>query len=411
MHFITNEPEFDQKSEEEQNSYMMKQETNWEQSPLPAVEQQQQQQQQQKRQRRVHFDDKIHCFYYDITCEDHSEIKYNRFIKELWRKHNEVSKQIEQFSLLQHNHVPPKQQIMKLISIYEKLQHQEKRVINCLSGTPEPLAYSTHVRKEEMRLQEEEDEKSQGNTPNIIQGTEKYKDKLKDENGEQPVIIKAMTTAQKTVLAATEKSSMPHIMTELEIIRKDIDTTVSTAIQNQHCLATQLTNDNAKTKELLKLTSSKRINEERKWQKIIQRVGNQRAEEMKSYIKEIDEEAQLWWKEREQKLSLAENLMITVNKEQSASCRIQMVTQRPELSREIVLVEAAKILSFIKVKQPQKNRDFDQWLNEQHWTLTLKMNTAQADSVMQEVYNKLATENNYSMKTVSTNTSDMYNTV
>lgn len=110
---------------------------------------------------------------------------------------------------------------------------------------------------------------------------------------------------------------------------------------------------------------------------------------MKTFIEEVDTEAKGWWKKRQQKLSLAENLMATVNKEQSASCRIQMVTERPELSREIVLVEAAKILSFITVKQPQKRMSFDQWMDEQYYALTTKMTTAQADSVMEEVYSKL----------------------
>ena len=365
----------------------MKNETSWqmEELSLPAMEQQ------LERQRRVKFDNKIKYYHYDVTFEDHSEVKYNRFIKELWRKHNEVSKQIEYISRQQHSQVPPKQQLITLNSILEKLLQQEKRIIDCLSDTPGSLMH-TQVIEEEIRLQEEEGDTHRNTLSTNLHDIEQYEDEQNDESNEQIMIKRSMTAAQKAVLTATEKSSTPHIMTQLEIVRKDIDSIISTAIENQHFLATQLTNDSAKTKELLKLTSSKRINEERKWHKITERVGSHRANEMKNYIKAVDEEARVWWKERQEKLSLAENLMVTVNKEQSVNCRKQMVKQRPELAREIVLVEAARILSFIKVKQPQNTRDFSQWLDEQYSVLATKMSTAQADSVMQEVYSKLPIE-------------------
>lgn len=344
--------------------------------------------QQQERERRVKFDNKIKYYHYEVTYEDHSEVKYNRFIKELWRKHNEVSKQIEYFSRQQRTQVPPKQQLITLNSILEKLQQQEKRIVDCLSDTPEPLTH-THVVEEEVREEEEEEDTHRNTLSTSLQAIELYEDKQNDESNEQMMNRKSVTAAQKAILTATEKSSTPHIMTQLEIVRNDIDSIISTAIQNQHFLATQLTNDCAKTKELLKLTSSKRINEERKWHKITERVGRHRANEMKNYIKEVDEEARVWLKERQEKLSLAENLMVTVNKEQSVSCRKQMVKQRPELAREIVLVEAARILSFIKVKRPQNSGDFSQWMDEQYCVLTTKMSATQADSVMQEVYSKL----------------------
>lgn len=344
---------------------------------------------QQKRQKSVRFHESVQYFYYEKTFEDYREIKYNRFIKQLWRKHNEVSKQIEQFSLLLHNQVPPKQQIVTLISIFEKLQNQEKRVIDCLSeATPWSPAQDHMIKEEEIRVQEEQDN-SQEDTLNTIQDTSEQQKEHNDDNGEQPLITKHLTIAQQTVLAGTEKFSTPHIMTELEIIRKEIDSAISNAVQNRHFIAAQLTNDSAKTKELLKLTSSKRINEERKWNKVIERVGNQKAEEMKGYIKKIDEETQVWWKERQQKLNQAESLMVIVDKEQSASCRIEMVAQRPELSREIVLVEAAKLLSFITVKRPQNNANFNQWLEEQYCKLTSKLTATQANSVMREIYDKL----------------------
>ena len=349
--------------------------------------------QQQKRERRVTFDKEIKCYYYEVAYEYNSEIKYNRFIKELWRKHNEVTKQIEQFSQLQHSRVPAKQQMVILISILERLQQQEKRINDCLSDTTESLIHThTHVFRKEIRLQEEEEDTRRNIPSTNLQKVEVHEGERDDAGSEQPMITKSMTASQKAVLEATEKSTTPHIMTQLEIVRQEIDSIISMAIQNQHFLATQLTNDTTKTKELLKLTSSKRINEERKWHNITERVGRKRVKEMKNYIEEIDEEAKVWWKERQEKLSLAETLMVTVNKEQSASCRIQMVRQRPELAREIVLVEAARILSFIKVKQPQNTRDFGQWMDEQYCMLTTKMSTAQADSVMQEVYSRLSTK-------------------
>jgi len=381
VHFTDN---IGQKNEKKQNLCEMKEETYWKQKKSNLCTKKQE----QARQKRVKFDDRVQYFCYEMMSEDYSEVRYNRLIKDLWRKHNEVGIQIEHFSLLQDNQEPPKKQMLKLTSILERLQHMEKRTINFLSETPnntpeaEPLVYTYKI-----KLQEE------SNDPQAeeLQSNEHNKDEQNTNGKQQPVTITGMTIAQKTVFAATEKSSTPYIMTELEIVRKEIDDIISEAIQNQHFLATQLTNDNAKTKELLKLTRSKRMNEEKKWYEAAQRVGYQRADEMKSCIKEIDEEAQTWWKERQQKLNLAESLMVTVSKEQSASCRIQMVAQRPELSREIVLVEAAKILSFIKVMQPQNlnNTHLDQWLEEQYYSLTTKMTIVQADLVMQEVYNKL----------------------
>ena len=375
VHFI----KFDQNSEEKQTLSKKKPEGL---SPLTEG-------QQENKQKRVRFDERIQYFYYEETVEDYREVKYNRFVKDLWRKHNEVTKQIEQFSLLQDNQVPPKQQILVLVSIFEKLQHQEKRIINYLSKAPKPLVDT----KENITVNEENgDPQENMSTIQSIEQLPQNEDEQTINNDKQVKIPYPMTAAQKIILAGTEKSSTPHLMTKLEIVRKEIDNIINEAIENRHFLATQLTNDSTKSKELVKLTSSKRINKERKWDKIIQRVGNQRAEEMKSCMKEIDEEARIWWKERQEKLSLAENLMITVNKERSERYRIQMVTQKPELSREIVIVEAAKILSFIKVKQPQNTTNLDQWLNEQYCRLTVKMSTALAKSVIQEVYNKLPTE-------------------
>lgn len=385
VHFIDNKQKIHQKTEKKQNLCEMKQETQKKSSLCTKK-------QKQEKQKRVKFDDRIQYFYYEMMSEDYRGIKYNRFIKDIQRNYNELGKHIEQFSLLQSNQAPPKQQMLMLTFVFEKLQHMEKRIINCLSetpdNTPEPLVYSHKIKLQEKNkdLPAEQLKSTQSNKQN--------KDEQNGDGKQQAVTTTAMTTAQKTVLAVTEKSSTLHITTKLEIVRKEIDSIISEAIQNQHFLATQLTNDNAKTKELLKLTRNRRINEERKWHEVVQRVGNQRAEEIKRYIKKIDGEAQTWWKERQQRLNLAENLMATVSKEQSASCRIQMVTQRPELSREIILVEAAKILSFIKVMQPQNNTSLDQWLEEQYHSLTAKITTAQADLVMQEVYSKLPIKNN-----------------
>ena len=372
IHFIKNKPKFDQNSEE-----------------IHALSEKKQlstKGQQEKKQKVVRFDERIQYFYYEETDKDHREVLYNRFIKDQWRKHNEVTKQIEQFSLLQDNRVAPKQQILVLVSIFEKLQHQEKRIINYLSKIPKPLADI----KEKITIQKGDSEDT--STIQSIEHLPHDKDEQIDDNDKLVEDAYPMTAAQKIVLAGTDKSSTPHIMTELEIVRKEIDKIINEAVENRHSLAAQLTNDNTKSKELVKLTSSKRINNERKWNKIIERVGDRRAENMKSYIKEINEEAQIWWKERQEKLSLAEDLMITVNKERSARRRIEMVAQKPELSREIVIVEAAKILSFIEVKRPQNTTNLEQWLNEQYCTLTSKLSTALAKSVMQEVYNKLPTE-------------------
>ena len=372
IHFIKNKPKFDQNSEE-----------------IHALSEKKQlstKGQQEKKQKVVRFDERIQYFYYEETDKDHREVLYNRFIKDQWRKHNEVTKQIEQFSLLQDNRVAPKKQVLVLVSIFEKLQHQEKRIINYLSKIPKPLADI----KEKITIQKGDSEDT--STIQSIEHLPHDKDEQIDDNDKLVEDAYPMTAAQKIVLAGTDKSSTPHIMTELEIVRKEIDKIINEAVENQHSLAAQLTNDNTKSKELVKLTSSKRINNERKWNKIIERVGDRRAENMKSYIKEINEEAQIWWKERQEKLSLAEDLMITVNKERSARRRIEMVAQRPELSREIVIVEAAKILSFIEVKRPQNTTNLDQWLNEQYCMLTSKLSTALAKSVMQEVYNKLPTE-------------------
>lgn len=372
-------PKIGEQSEEKHNSCGMKQEQV--ELSLPTIAKSQ-----NRQKKRVRFNKKVQYYCYTVTCEDHN---YDRLIKELWNKHSEITKQIEKFSLMQQNQEPPKRQINILRLILEKLQSQEEHVINCLSGTQGSLVH-THEVKEEIGLRNEdssqEDILEKNPQEDILENTQEIE---QDKSGEEPVITKAMNVAQKMVLAATDKSSTPYIMTELEIIRNEIDDIISTSIQDQYVLANQLTKDNEKTKELLKLTSSKRISEERKWHTITQRVGKQRAEKMKTDIEEIDMEAKGWWKKRQKKLSLAENLMATVNKEQSASCRIQMVTERPELSREIVLVEAAKILSFITVKQPQKRMSFDQWMDEQYYVLTTKMTTAQADSVMEEVYSKL----------------------
>ena len=382
MHFSNNKTENLESSEEKQNFLEVRQR-----SSLSAKDQQ------RKGYKKVTFNEKIQYFYYKETYEDYREAKYNRFIKDLWRKQNEVSKQIEQFTELQDNQAPPKRQIFLLVSIYERLQQQAKRFIDYLSNTPaESPEINTGGRQISVIQEEEEEEEDAEENISNVETTEQL-DEQTDENNKQLVIRNPMTNAQKIILASTEKSSMPYIMTELELVRKEINSVISKAKENRHYLASQLTNDNAKTNELLKLTSSKRIYEERKWDEITKRVGNQRAEKMKSYVTEMDEKAQKWWKERQEKLSLAENLMLTVNKEQLASCRIQMVTQRPELSREIVIVEAAKILAFIKVKNPQKTMNLDQWLNEQYCALTAKMSAAQANSVMQEVYNKLPTVN------------------
>ena len=389
MYFINDKTELDQNlkfiksSEEKQNFIEVRQASS------PSAKDQQ-----KKEQKKVTFNEKIQYFYYEETYEDYREAKYNRFIKDLWRKQNEVSKQIEQFTVLQENQVPPKQQTLLLVSIHERLQQQAKRYIDYLSNTLESPVINTGDRKISVIQENEEEEDPEENT-NTAETTAQllHKDKLTNENNKQLVIRNPMTSAQKIILANTEKSSMPYIMTELEMVRKEIDIIIRKAKENRHDLASQLTNDKAKTNELVKLTSSKRINEERKWDDITKRVGNQRAEKMKSNVTEMDEEAQKWWKERQEKLSLAENLMLTVNKERSASCRIQMVMQRPELSREIVIVEAAKILAFIKVKSPQKTTNLDQWLNEQYYVLTAKMSVAQANSVIQEVYDKLPTDN------------------
>ena len=381
MHFIKNKPKFDENSEEKSSSKKKRsstQEKKWSST----------QDQQEKKQKEVRFDERIQYYYYEETDEDHREILYNRFIKDLWRKHNEVTKQLEQFSLLQENQVAPRQQMLVLVSILEKLQHQEKRIINCLSETPEPLEDT----EEEITIQKEDNDFENTSTIQRIERLPHNKDEQTDDNDKPVEIIYSMTAAQKIILASTEKSSTPHLMTELEIVRKEIGNIINEAVENRYSLAVQLTNDNTKSKELVKLTSSKRINNERKWDKIIERVGGQRAENMKNYIKEIDEESQIWWKERQEKISQAEDLMITVNKERSARRRVEMVTQRPELSREIVIVEAAKILSFIEVKRPQNATNLDQWLNEQNYMLTSKLGTALAKSVMQEVYDKLPTE-------------------
>lgn len=373
MHFIKNKPKFDQNSEEKY--------------ALSKKKRLSTKGQEEKKQKEVRFDERIQYFYYEQTDEDYREVLYNRFIKDLWRKHNEVTKQIEQFSLLQDNQVLPKQQMVVLVSIFEKLQHQQKRIINYLSKTPpKPLADT----QEEITIQKGDPENT--STVQSVEHLPHNKDEQTDDNDKPVEIAYPMTDVQKIVLAGTEKSSTPHLMTELEIVRKEIDNIINEAVKNRHSLAAQLTNDSTKSKELVKLTSSKRINNERKWNKIIERVGDQRAENMKSYIEEIDKEAQIWWKERQEKISLAEDLMITVNKEQSARCRIEMVTQRPELSREIVIVEAAKILSFIEVKRPQNTTNLDQWLNEQYCTLTSKLSTGLAESVIQEVYDRLPTE-------------------
>lgn len=384
---VKNKPNSDQKNEENQKLCKLKQGVGglWQDISLAIKDQH------IKGGKRVKFDEEPQYCEYEVTGEYYRETMYNKFIKELWRKHNEAGKLLEHFSHLQQSQVPPKQQMVVLVTIFEKLRHQEKRIIDCLSESSIELSAEAHVTTENTRLQEEDDdddENLQERPLNTVQTSQNNNGKNVD-NSDFPVTIKAMTVAQEMILAATEKSSTPHITTELEIVRKEIDSIINEAIKNQHSLAAQLTSDTARSKELITLTRSKRITEERKWDKVIQRVGNQKAEEMKSYIKKIEEEAQSWQKKRQQKLNLAEKLMTTVNKERSTNCRIQMVTQNPELSQEIVLIEAARILSFIEVKHPQNNPHLDQWLDEQYGILTAKMTTKQANSVMQEVYNRL----------------------
>ena len=82
--------------------------------------------------------------------------------------------------------------------------------------------------------------------------------------------------------------------------------------------------------------------------------------------------------------------MAAVDKEKSVKKRTQMVGQRPYLLQEVIIVEAAKIVSGINRMLP--HCDVEQILDEQYHYLTTKMTQQQASTVIHEVIRTLRKE-------------------
>jgi len=74
-----------------------------------------------------------------------------------------------------------------------------------------------------------------------------------------------------------------------------------------------------------------------------EKVGKNKADELRARVDEIDSSASRWRKERQKRLDLATKLMAAVDKEKLVKVQTQMVGQRSDLSQEVIIVEAAKV--------------------------------------------------------------------
>ena len=339
-------------------------------------------------QKRVRFASQVQ--YHEITSDYEKQTKQKYFAGSQWKQYHEVSRDIKELSGL---HVLDDDKVLEdaLESITGKLEQQMKYLatwsfqMSSQANSSPGLAHVTITNTDE-------NEEVTGDTEQpITQKGIQHIHPCRTVDRKKLFQEMATTDAQRAVLSATEANSMAHIMAEHEIVHKEMDTLAQEAVQNHWWVAKQFTNDDAAATHLIQSIKRKAEDENKKWSEVAKKVGQNKADELRARVDEIDSSASRWRKERQKRLDLATKLMAAVDKEKSIKVRTQMVGQRPDLSREVIIVEAAKIVSGIKRMLP--HYDAEQVLDEQQHYLTTKMSQQQASEAIQEVYRTLNEEN------------------
>jgi len=334
-------------------------------------------------QRRVRFASQVQ--YYEIPSEYEEQPNQKHFVESQWKQYDEVSKDIQALSGL---HALDDGKVIEdaLESITGKLDQQMKYIAVwsfSQANSPSGLPHITTSKDDRKKTTENTEQL-------IVQKINRQTSPCRTEGRKTLFKEMATTDAQRTVLSATEANSMAHIMAEFEIVHNEIENLALEAAQNHWWVAKQYTNSDAAATHLIKSTKRKAEDENRKWSEVAKNVGKNKDDELRARVDEIVSSASKWRKERQKRLDSATKLMAAVDKEKSVKVRTQMVGQRSDLSQEVIIVEAAKIVLAIKSMVP--HCDIEQVLDEQHHYLTTKMIQQQASAVIQEVLRTLSEE-------------------